>query len=168
MPTSTRATPVSSSTSEAEIESKYLEESEKLDEEPTQTRRKYSKTGTATKSTMKEAVKLKNKMKKSLNLEKWSLHFDGKRIDDQECQVLILKNEQGEVKLEALQLPKGKADTVVKGITADLGEYNLWNCVKMIVADTTSVKWHCHSVANIVCSKGYERTAIYWLSASYP
>ncbi|CAI9734599.1 Hypothetical predicted protein [Octopus vulgaris] len=62
-----------------------------------------------------------------------------KRIDNQEYQVLVLKNEQGEVKLEALQLPSRKADTVVKGITAVLVEYNLWNCVKMIVADTTSV-----------------------------
>ncbi|CAI9719997.1 Hypothetical predicted protein [Octopus vulgaris] len=40
-------------------------------------------------------------------------------------------------KLEALKLPNGKADTVVKGITTVLDEYNLWNCVKMIVADTS-------------------------------
>ncbi|CAI9717631.1 Hypothetical predicted protein [Octopus vulgaris] len=39
---------MSSSTSEAETESEY-QESEKSDEESTQTRRKYSKTGTATK-----------------------------------------------------------------------------------------------------------------------
>ncbi|CAI9720429.1 Hypothetical predicted protein [Octopus vulgaris] len=47
---------------------------------------------------------------------------------DQEHQVLVLKNEQGEVNSESLQLPKGKADTVVKGITTALD-----------VADTTSV-----------------------------
>ncbi|CAI9725298.1 Hypothetical predicted protein [Octopus vulgaris] len=78
-------------------------------------------------------------MKKTLHLENWSLHFDGKRIDDQEYQVLVLKNEQSEVKLEALQLLNGKANTVVKGITAILDEYNLWNFVKMIIADTTCV-----------------------------
>ena len=78
-------------------------------------------------------------MKKTLHLENWSLHFDGKRIDDQEYQVLVLKNEQREVKLEALILPNGKADTVVKGITVVLGEYNLWKSIKMIVADTTNV-----------------------------
>ncbi|CAI9728049.1 Hypothetical predicted protein [Octopus vulgaris] len=78
-------------------------------------------------------------MKKTLHLEKWSLHFDGKCIDDQEYQVLVLKNEQEEVMFEALHLPNGKAGTVVKGITTILDECNLWNCVKMIVADTTSV-----------------------------
>lgn len=90
-------------------------------------------------ATIKEAVKLKEEMKKTLHLENWSLHFDGKRIDDQEYQVLVLKNEQREVKLEALILPNGKADTVVKGITAVLDEYNLWKSIKMIVADTTNV-----------------------------
>ncbi|CAI9740732.1 Hypothetical predicted protein [Octopus vulgaris] len=73
-------------------------------------------------------------MKKTLHLENWSLHFD-----DREYQLLVLKNEEGEVKLEALQLENGKADTVVKGITSVLDEYNLWNCVKLIVADTMSV-----------------------------
>ncbi|CAI9727369.1 Hypothetical predicted protein [Octopus vulgaris] len=115
--------------SEAETESEY-QESEKSDEESTQTRRKYSKTGTPTKLvissklstqkaatvcrqlsqdginvetpsqsgiyrlTIKEAVKLKQKMKKTPHLENWSLHFHGKCIDDQENQVLALKNEQ--------------------------------------------------------------------------
>ena len=88
---------------------------------------------------IKEAIKLKEEMKKTLQLENWSLHFDGKRIDDQEYQVLVLKNERKEVKLEALHLPNGKADTVVKGITAVLDEYNLWKSIKMIVADTMNV-----------------------------
>src|SRR5277367_3934507 len=63
-------------------------------------------------ATIKEAVKLKGEKKKTLHLENWSLHFDGKRIDDQEYQVLVLKNERNEVKLEALDLSNGKADTV--------------------------------------------------------
>ena len=90
-------------------------------------------------STSKEAKELKEEMKKTLNLENWSLHFNGKRNDDQEYQVLVLKNEQREVKLEALDLANGKADAVVKGITAVLDEYNLWKSIKMIVADTTNV-----------------------------
>ncbi|CAI9726006.1 Hypothetical predicted protein [Octopus vulgaris] len=114
MPTSTRATPVSSSTSEAERECEY-QESEKSDEEYTQ------KQG---RSIAKLELQQKN----------WSLHFDG--IDDHEYQVLVLKNEWIGDMLEAFQLPKGKADTVVKGTTAVLDEYKLWNCVKMIVADT--------------------------------
>ncbi|CAI9730745.1 Hypothetical predicted protein [Octopus vulgaris] len=132
MTTSTRATPVSLAMSEAETECEY-EDSEKSDEESTQTRRKYTKTGTTTQLIIKEAVKLKKKIKKTLHLENWSLHLDGKRIDDQEYQVLVLKNEQGEVKLETFLLLNGKAVTVVKGITTVLVEYNLWDCVKMIV-----------------------------------
>ncbi|CAI9726985.1 Hypothetical predicted protein [Octopus vulgaris] len=89
--------------------------------------------------TIKEVVKLKKKTKKTLYLENLSLHFVGKLLNDQEYQVLVLKNGQGEVKLEALQLADGKADPVVKGIRAVLNGYNLWNCIKMIVADTMSV-----------------------------
>ncbi|CAI9727808.1 Hypothetical predicted protein [Octopus vulgaris] len=76
---------------------------------------------------IKESVKLKKKMKKTVRLENRSLNFDGKRIDDQEYQVLCLTNEQRELKLVALELPKGKTDTVGKSITALLDEYNLWN-----------------------------------------
>ena len=76
-------------------------------------------------TTIKEAVKLKEEMKRTLHFENWSLHFDSKRINHQEYQVLVLKNEQREVKLKALDLPDGKAGTVVKGITAVLEEYNL-------------------------------------------
>jgi len=38
--------------------------------------------------------------------------------------VLVLKNELKEVKLEALVLPNGKAETVLNGITAILDEYS--------------------------------------------
>ena len=57
------------------------------------------------------------------------------RINHQEYQVLVLKNERTEVKLQALDLPGGKTVTVVNGTTAVLNEYNLWKSVKMIVAD---------------------------------
>lgn len=52
---------------------------------------------------------------------------------------LFIKNEEREIKLETLELPNGRADSVVKGITV-LDEYILWNFVVMVVADTTSVK----------------------------
>lgn len=44
-----------------------------------------------------------------------------------------------EEKLEALHQPNGKANTVVKGITGVLDEYNFWKSIKMIVVDTTNV-----------------------------
>lgn len=45
----TRVAPVSSSAFEVETENDIMLDEEKLDEESTQTRRQYSKTGTATK-----------------------------------------------------------------------------------------------------------------------
>lgn len=41
--------------------------------------------------------------------------------------------------LEALDPLNGKANNVVKGIIALLGEYNLWKCIKVIIVDTTIV-----------------------------
>ena len=51
----------------------------------------------------------------------------------------MLKNERTEVKLDALRLKDGKADAIAQAITKVIDEYNLWNAIKMITADTTSV-----------------------------
>lgn len=91
------------------------------------------------KSTFKEAGKVKEEMIKNLQNEKWSLHFDGKHIEDTEYQVVVLKNEKTEVKLAALTLKDSKAATIAEGIVQVIEEYNLWNAVNMIVSDTTSV-----------------------------
>ena len=74
-----------------------------------------------------------------MQLENWFLHFDGKHIEENEYQVVVLKNERTEVKLDALHLKDGKADTISEGIAKVLDKYNLWTTIKMIVADTTSV-----------------------------
>lgn len=100
-----------------------------------------SKSGIS-RSFINEVVTVKKKEDeniKILYLENWLLIFDGKCIDDQECQVLVLKNEQKEFKLEAPYLPKGKGYSITKVITAALDNYNLWNYVKIIVANTTDV-----------------------------
>ena len=52
--------------------------------------------------------------------------------------MLVLKNEQRKVKLEALELPNEKADTIVQGIITVL-EYNLWKSIKIIIVDNTSI-----------------------------
>ena len=72
-------------------------------------------------------------------MENWSLHFDRKHIEENEYQVVMLKNERTEVKLDALLLKDGKDDTIAEAITKIIDEYNLWNEIKMITADTTSV-----------------------------
>ena len=68
------------------------------------------------KSTYKEAAKLKEEMTETLQMEQWSLHFDGKRIEDKEYQVVVLKNERTEVKLGALHLKDGKTKKITEGI----------------------------------------------------
>ena len=76
---------------------------------------------------------------KNLNTEQWSLYFDGKRFKENEYQVVVLKNERMAVKLTALCLKGGKAETITDRTLTNLEEYNLWSAVKMIVASTTSV-----------------------------
>ena len=72
-------------------------------------------------------------------MEQWSLHFDGKCIKEKEYQVVLLKNERAEVRLDALRLKDGKAESIATGISNVINEYNLWKSVKMIVSDTTAV-----------------------------
>ena len=104
------------------------------------------------KSIYKEASKLKEEMIETLQMEQWSLHFDGKCIEYKEYQVVVLKNERTEVKLGALHLKDGKAKTITEGIAKLVDEYNLWNAIKMIIADTTSVNTgKCSGV--VVCLK---------------
>jgi hypothetical protein len=91
------------------------------------------------KSTFRRAAKLKEEMRGKLQTEQWSLHFDGKRIEESEYQVVVLTNERTEVKLAALPLTDGKAETIAEGITQVLDEYNLWKSIKMIVTDATAV-----------------------------
>lgn len=82
----------------------------------------------------KETVYIQN-----LNLNQWALHFDGKKINKKEVQVVVLKNETEEIKLGVLVLEDGRACTIFNGIKELLDKFNLWASVKMIISDTTSV-----------------------------
>ncbi|CAI9727032.1 Hypothetical predicted protein [Octopus vulgaris] len=76
MPTVTRATPVSSSASEEETESEY-QESEKSDEESTKIKRKYSKTGTATKLVISSKLSTpKSSNSLSTIISRWNQYRD--------------------------------------------------------------------------------------------
>lgn len=74
------------------------------------------------KSTFKEAAKLKKEMIEQLQMEQWSLHFDGKHIDESAYQVVVLQNERTEVKLDALRLKDGKAETAAEGFSKVIDE----------------------------------------------
>ena len=86
-----------------------------------------------------EASKLKKKMMKNLNIKQWSLHFVGKRLYENGYQVVVLKNERTEVKLAALCLKDGKAETISDELSKVLEEYNLWSAVKLMLTYKTSV-----------------------------
>jgi len=90
------------------------------------------------KATMKAGEQLKQHYKETLRNENWSLHFDGKRIKKREYQVVVLKNENREVKLSVLELINGKGETIFNGIKTVLDEYELWPAIKIIISDTTS------------------------------
>jgi len=89
------------------------------------------------KATMKAGEKLKEHFMESLKNENWSLHFDGKHIRNTEYQVIVLKNENREVKLAVLALINGKGETIFNGIKTVLDEYKLWPAIKIIISDTT-------------------------------
>ena len=84
-------------------------------------------------------LQVKEEMKESLHKDRWSLHFDGKHLEGREYQAVLLKNCNSEIKLAALDLNDGKAESIANGISDVIAEYNLWGSIDMMVADTTSV-----------------------------
>ncbi len=82
---------------------------------------------------------MQQNFKDTLKNENWALHFDGKKINKKEMQIIVLKNQLHEVRLAALTLTDGKALTIFNGITGVLDQYQLWESIKIIICDTTSV-----------------------------
>ena len=87
----------------------------------------------------REATKVREILKQTLDKSKWCLHFDDKIIKKKEHQVVVLKNEVKEVRLAVLVLPDGKFATITAAIHNVLDEYSLWPAIKIIVLDTTNV-----------------------------
>ena len=81
------------------------------------------------KSVFRKVDKLNYEMKEKLQLENWALYFNGKRIKNEEYQVLVLKNKGKEVKVAAICLPNRKAITVFEGMANFLDEYNRWKSI---------------------------------------
>lgn len=90
------------------------------------------------KAVMKEGQELKKNFMENLKNEHWCLHFDGKTIQKKEYQVVVLKNENREVRLAVLELVNGKGETIFNGIKTVLDEFELWSSIKLIVSDTTA------------------------------
>ncbi|CAI9723469.1 Hypothetical predicted protein [Octopus vulgaris] len=84
----------------------------------------------------KEAGEMKKHLNDTLRNQKWNLHFDGKHIDGNKYQAIVIKNEINEIKEAETKLCDGKAETVAEVRTLD--EFHLWGTILMITADTTS------------------------------
>ena len=100
-------------------------------------------------------------MKESLQKDRWSLHLDSKHLEGREYQAVVLKNPNSEIKLAALDLNDGKAESIANGISDVIDEYNLWGSIDMMVADTTSVNTGKQSgvvvrLQRMFTSRGYQ------------
>ena len=81
------------------------------------------------KAIYKRAAQLKEHLVSTLYLEKWSLHFDDKRIEGFEYQAVVLKNDKKELKLAALKLNDGKTGTIAEALRDVLDEFRLWKSI---------------------------------------
>lgn len=88
---------------------------------------------------IKDAEKIKNRLKVVITKEEFCLHFDGKRIGNKEYQVVCLKNSSRVIHLGALACESGSAEDIFIPMQALLDEYNAWRSIKMIISDTTAV-----------------------------
>ena len=75
---------------------------------------------------MRKGEELKKHFVENLRHENWCLHYDGKTIQ-KEYQVVVLKNENKDIKLAVVELANGKRKAIFDGIKAILDEYNLWS-----------------------------------------
>ena len=91
---------------------------------------------------------------------------------NREYQVVILRSETKEIKLVILWLNDGKAETISQALEEVISEYDLWNCLKMMICDTTNVnagrangvdvKWQ-----RLFEGRGLERPKIHMLAATH-
>lgn len=94
---------------------------------------------------IKDAEAVKKRLKEIISEEEFCLHFDGKRINNKEYQVVCLKNSKRTLNLGVLSCKSGSAEDIFSPMKALLNEYDAWKSVKMIISDTTAVNTGHHS-----------------------
>ena len=80
----------------------------------------------------------KNKAK-TINEHNFCIHFDGKRIEKKEYQVICLTGPTRSINLSAVCCAGGSSECIFNAIKKTLDEFEAWSSIKMIVCDTTSV-----------------------------
>lgn len=89
--------------------------------------------------TIRDAEQVKNRLMELISEEKFCLHFDGKKIDNKEYQVVCLKNDRRTLQLGILACDSGNSADIYKQLQDLLDEYSAWNSIQMIISDTTAV-----------------------------
>ncbi|XP_073414115.1 N-terminal Xaa-Pro-Lys N-methyltransferase 2 isoform X1 [Dendrobates tinctorius] len=89
--------------------------------------------------TISEGQKMKTKVFEKLqSKDPYCLHFDGKRIQGEEYQVVLLKNTTTEIKLGILKCENGSATAIHKELQL-IDEYDAWENIRMIICDMAAV-----------------------------
>lgn len=89
--------------------------------------------------TIRNAAQVKNRLMELISEEKFCLHFDGKKIDKTEYQVVCLKNDKRTLQLGILVCDSGSSADIYEPLQDLLDEYNAWGSIQMIICDTTAV-----------------------------
>ena len=89
--------------------------------------------------TIRDAEQVKNRLMELISEEKFSLHFDGKKIDKTKYQAVCLKNDKRTLKLGILVCDSGSSANIYKALQDLLDDYNAWNSIQMIISDITAV-----------------------------
>ena len=89
--------------------------------------------------TIRDAEQVKNRLMELISEEKFCLHFDGKKIDNKEYQVVCLNNDRRTLQLGILACDSGTSADIYTPLHDLLDEYNAWNSIQMIISDTTAV-----------------------------
>ena len=69
----------------------------------------------------------------------YCLHFDGKKVQGEEYQVVVLRNPSNEIKLGILRCETGSSKHIYKELRQLINDYNAWTNICMIICDTTAV-----------------------------
>ena len=69
----------------------------------------------------------------------YCLHFDGKKVQGEEYQVVVLRNPSNEIKLGILRCETGSSKHIYEELRQLINDYNAWKNICMIICDTTAV-----------------------------
>jgi len=114
-------------------------------------------------ATIRKGENAKLQIKSILQKERnFCLHFDGKRISNNEYQVVCLKSSLMELKFGILKCDSGSSQDIFNALERLLNEFDAWGNFKMIICDTTAVntgkvKGVVVKLQNGMISRGFPR-----------